>query len=155
MEVLGGNGYTEELPLARMLREMPVNSIWEGSGNIMCLDVLRAFDKAPGTREAVLRELSAARGLNDHYDAAFVRFAALLQRRAPEAQARRFTQSFVTLIQAALLLAPADSAQPGASAVAEGFCATRLSSSAGWGAVFGAGALGVDARAIMDRAWME
>jgi putative acyl-CoA dehydrogenase len=155
MEVLGGNGYTEELPLARMLREMPVNSIWEGSGNIMCLDVLRAFGKSPGTRDAVLCELSAARGLNDHYDAALARFAALLDHRAPEAAARRFTQSFVTLIQAALLLTPAVPAQPGATAVAEGFCATRLCDSAGWGAVFGAGAHGVDARAIIDRAWWE
>ena len=51
MEVLGGNGYTEESPLARMAREMPVNSIWEGSGNIMCLDVLRAFAKSAATRE--------------------------------------------------------------------------------------------------------
>ena len=54
MEVLGGNGYTEELPLARIVREMPVNSIWEGSGNIMCLDVLRAFAKSPATCEVVL-----------------------------------------------------------------------------------------------------
>ena len=64
MEVLGGNGYTEELPLARIVREMPVNSIWEGSGNIMCLDVLRAFGKSPATSEVVLRELSTARGQN-------------------------------------------------------------------------------------------
>src|SRR5277367_138438 len=61
MEVLGGNGYTEELPLARMVREMPVNSIWEGSGNIMCLDVLRALRSTP-SRDAVLQELSPARG---------------------------------------------------------------------------------------------
>jgi putative acyl-CoA dehydrogenase len=155
MEVLGGNGYTEELPLARMLREMPVNSIWEGSGNIMCLDVLRAFAKSPGTRDAVLGELTAARGLNDHYDAALARFAALLEHRVEETQARRFTQSFVTLMQAALLLAPAAPSRPGARAVAEGFCATRLNASAGWGAVFGAGAHSVDARAILDRAWME
>ena len=62
MEVLGGNGYTEELALARMAREMPVNSIWEGSGNIMCLDVLRAFGKSAATREAVLQELEPVRG---------------------------------------------------------------------------------------------
>jgi putative acyl-CoA dehydrogenase len=155
MEVLGGNGYTEELPLARLLREMPVNSIWEGSGNIMCLDVLRAFAKSPVVRDAVLEELTAARGRNDHYDAAFGRFAALLEHGVPEAQARRFTQSFVTLLQAALLLAPAPPAQGGATAVAEGFCTTRLSESAGWGAVFGAATHSVDARAIMNRAWME
>ena len=76
MEVLGGNGYTEELPLARMAREMPVNSIWEGSGNIMCLDVLRAFGRSNATRGVVLHELSAARGNHGHYDAALERFAA-------------------------------------------------------------------------------
>jgi putative acyl-CoA dehydrogenase len=106
MEVLGGNGYTEELPLARMVREMPVNSIWEGSGNIMCLDVLRAFGKSVLTREAVLQELSGSRGLNRDFDAAFERFAASLQgaARLTEAHARRFTQSFVTLMQGSLLL---------------------------------------------------
>src|SRR5471030_2956268 len=78
MEVLGGNGYTEELPLARIAREMPVNSIWEGSGNIMCLDVLRAFNKSRATREVVLAELAAARGLDARFDAAFERFAARL-----------------------------------------------------------------------------
>ena len=64
MEVLGGNGYTEELPLARIAREMPVNSIWEGSGNIMCLDVLRAFGKSAATREAVLARALGARGIS-------------------------------------------------------------------------------------------
>jgi putative acyl-CoA dehydrogenase len=155
MEVLGGNGYTEELPLARILREMPVNSIWEGSGNIMCLDVLRAFAKSPAAREAVLQELGAARGLNAHYDAAFGRFAGQLEHGVSETQARRFTQSLATLMQAALLLSPGRSASPGASAVAEGFCATRLSDSAAWGAVFGAGAHELDVRAIVNRAWME
>ncbi len=62
MEVLGGNGYTEEMPLARMAREMPVNSIWEGSGNIMCLDVLRAFGEIPGhARRRAARTGSGAR----------------------------------------------------------------------------------------------
>src|SRR5271154_1630780 len=78
MEVLGGNGYTEEMPLARMAREMPVNSIWEGSGNIMCLDVLRAFGKSAAVRDVVLNELSAARGRHRLFDAAFERFAATL-----------------------------------------------------------------------------
>src|ERR1700722_11569270 len=64
MEALGGNGYTEEMPLARMVREMPVNSIWEGSGNIMCLDVLRAFGRSNAAREVVLEELASARGLH-------------------------------------------------------------------------------------------
>ena len=88
MEVLGGNGYTEELPLARIVREMPVNSIWEGSGNIMCLDVLRAFAKSPATCEVVLHELSGARGGDRHFDAAFERFAAALSVRGLDGSAR-------------------------------------------------------------------
>jgi putative acyl-CoA dehydrogenase len=159
MEVLGGNGYTEEIPLARMAREMPVNSIWEGSGNIMCLDVLRAFGKSTATRDAVLGELGAARGRDRNFDAAFERFAATLDGAAAltEAQARRFTQMFVTLMQGGLLLnAAADGAAgAGAGAVAQGFCATRLCAEAGWGAVFGTSGAVLDVAAILDRAWQE
>jgi putative acyl-CoA dehydrogenase len=152
MEVLGGNGYTEELPLARIAREMPVNSIWEGSGNIMCLDVLRAFGKSAATRDAVLHELGLARGRHRNYDAALDRFADTVGAETlTEAQARCFTQRFVTLMQAALLLNAA--ANPGASAVAEGFCATRLDTDSGWGAVFGGSGAALDARAILARAW--
>jgi putative acyl-CoA dehydrogenase len=152
MEVLGGNGYTEELPLARIAREMPVNSIWEGSGNIMCLDVLRAFGKAPFTRDVVLEELSAARGLHRAFDAAFERFGAVLRTPVvPEAHARQLTQMFVTLVQAGILLGGATS--PGARAVADGFCSTRLSPDSGWGAVFGANHAALDVDAILGRAW--
>src|ERR1700692_1980661 len=151
MEVLGGNGYTEELHLARMAREMPVNSIWEGSGNIMCLDVLRAFVKSPATRDIVLHELNQARGRHRTFDAAFERFAAALHSPAPtEAHARRFTQMFAPLMQGGLLLGAA--ANAGARAVAEGFCATRLDAGSGWGAVFGASGAGLDVKAILDRA---
>ena len=151
MEVLGGNGYTEDLPLARIAREMPVNSIWEGSGNIMCLDVLRAFAKSPLTREAVLEELSRARGRHRDYDAAFERFAARIDAGSMnEAHARRFAQAFVTLMQAALLLSGSDSA--GARAVGEGFCSTRLGDPA-WGAVFGSGDVSIDSSAVLSRAW--
>jgi len=151
MEVLGGNGYTEELPLARMAREMPVNSIWEGSGNIMCLDVLRAFGRSNVTRDVVLHELSGARGNHPHYDAALERFAAGIDAGAlNEAHARRFTQSFVTLMQAQLLMAGATGAS--SRAAAEAFCATRLGES-GWGAVFGASDAQLDVNAILTRAW--
>jgi putative acyl-CoA dehydrogenase len=154
MEVLGGNGYTEELPLARIAREMPVNSIWEGSGNIMCLDVLRAFGKSAATRDAVLDELRLARGRHRNFDAALDRFADTIGAGTiTEAQARGFTQRFVTLMQAALLLNAA--ASPGASAVAEGYCATRLDSDSGWGAVFGGSGGALDIRAILARAWDE
>jgi len=154
MEVLGGNGYTEEMPLARMAREMPVNSIWEGSGNIMCLDVLRAFGKSAATRGAVLHALTPALGRHRNFDAAFERFAASVGAGTlNEAHARRFTQLFVTLMQGSLLLNAA--ASVGARAAAEGFCATRLDFEAGWGAVFGTGGAALDVNAIMDRAWIE
>ena len=150
MEVLGGNGYTEELPLARIVREMPVNSIWEGSGNIMCLDVMRAF-RSDATREAVLDELLSARGGHRLYDAALIRFTARIDAlEKDESQARRFAQCFVTLMQAKVLLAGA--AEAASRAVAEAFCATRLTES-GWGAVFGASEAQIDRQAILARAW--
>jgi putative acyl-CoA dehydrogenase len=154
MEALGGNGYTEEMPLARMVREMPVNSIWEGSGNIMCLDVLRAFGKSAATRDAVLHELSAARGRHPNFDAAFERFAAAVGAGShAEAQARRFTQMFATLMQGSVLLGAATTA--GAGAVADAFCATRLCTEAGWGAVFGTSGAALDSAAILGRSWGE
>ena len=154
MEVLGGNGYTEELALARMAREMPVNSIWEGSGNIMCLDVLRAFSKSATTCEAVLQELEPVRGRHPHYDAALERFKAMVAApAATEAGARRFTQLFATLTQASVLLAAAETPAP--RAVAEGFCATRLDPDSGWGAVFGGSSAALDIPAILGRAWSE
>src|SRR5690606_24345315 len=69
MEALGGNGYVEEAPLARFYRELPVNSIWEGSGNIMCLDVLRALGRSPAAAEAVVEVLRPARGSSARFDA--------------------------------------------------------------------------------------
>src|ERR1700733_2225734 len=154
MEGLGGNGYTEETPLARMAREMPVNSIWEGSGNIMCLDVLRAFAKSAATREVVLQELIQVRGRHRNFDAALERFATILDAPAPtEAHARRFAQMFVTLMQGSVLLIAGKNS--GASAMADAFCATRLSSEAGWGAVFGSSGATVDTAAILSRAWDE
>jgi putative acyl-CoA dehydrogenase len=156
MEILGGNGYTEELPLARIVREMPVNSIWEGSGNIMCLDVMRAFAKSPATCEIVLHELSTGRRQNPHFDAAFERFAAVLATKGLiEGFARRFAQLLVTLVQANLLLSAASTGTPSARAVAEAFCATRLNQDAGWGAVFGAGEVAMDIGSMLERAWRE
>jgi putative acyl-CoA dehydrogenase len=154
MEVLGGNGYTEELGLARLLREMPVNSIWEGSGNIMCLDALRAFAKSAATHDAVLGELLPMRGRQRDFDAAFERFARLAGAAAlPEAHARHYTQLFVTLIQAGELLRAATDAA--STAVAEGYCATRLAADAAWGAVFGAGTALLDTDRILARAWAD
>jgi len=113
---------------------------------------LRAFGKSTATREVVMYELEHARGRHRNFDAAFERFAAAVDSPAlPEAHARRFTQSFVTVMQAGVLLSAA--ANPASRAVAEGFCATRLDPDSGWGAVFGASAAALDVKAILDRAW--
>ena len=120
MEVLGGNGYVEEAPLGRLYREMPVNSIWEGSGNVMCLDVLRAMARAPAVLDVAMAELGAAKGANRHLDASMRRLEALLHAGVEEEAARRFAQSLVQGLQASLLLRFAP------SAVADAFCASRL-----------------------------
>ena len=148
MEVLGGNGYVEEGPLARIYREMPLNSIWEGSGNIMCLDVLRAFAKSSRSADIVLAEFEAQRGSDRAYDAALDAFAARLARRAfDESSARVVARELVVLEQAALLL------QSGASGMAEAYCATRLGGHAGAGSVFGVLPAGLATLPLIDRAW--
>ena len=93
LECLGGNGYVEESGLPRLYRESPVNSVWEGSGNVNCLDVLRALGREPESREAFRAELELARGANRHLDAAIARLDAELDGRrgggAARATARR------------------------------------------------------------------
>jgi len=146
MEVLGGNGYVEEGRLGRIYREMPVNSIWEGSGNVMCLDVLRAFSKSSLTAEVLEAELTAVRGENADYDRALNAARTLFSRdEVEEGQARRMTAQLVLLVQGALLL------KSGRTAVADAFCKTRLADfSPG---VLGALASGLDGRAILAAAW--
>ncbi len=150
--MLGGNGYVEDGPIARRYRESPLNSIWEGSGNIMCLDVLRALSRAPRTHE-VLRELLASRRAGD---ARFDRFvAALLEdlggladRDDPaegELRARELTQRIALATQAALLLAH------GPAASCEGV--PRLKRlAAGAPAAFGTLPPGTDFEALTARA---
>ncbi len=147
MEVLGGNGYVEEGPLARIFREMPVNSIWEGSGNVMCLDVLRAFGRSPACGRSSHRRVRAAvRGADAAFDAAFERFATRLANHADdESSARGFVRRLVALVQASLLL------RSGSPAMADAFCATRLVEESGWGATYGEVAV-PDAAALIERA---
>ena len=103
MEVLGGTGYCEESELPRLYREMPVNSIWEGSGNVMCLDVLRVLNKQPGVLEMLNHEFEAVRGCNRDFDACW--HALRIGLRSPEeAQARHLTHSLLLLATAAQLL---------------------------------------------------
>lgn len=146
MEVLGGGGYVEESILPRLYRELPVNSIWEGSGNVMCLDVLRALGREPGAREAFEAEVTAAAGADRRYDA----FVADLRTElgdhdGQEARARRLVERMALAVQAGLLLrfAPA--------AVAEAFIASRLAG--GWSGAFGTLPKGADVAAIAARAW--
>jgi putative acyl-CoA dehydrogenase len=145
MEAIGGSGYVEENALARIYREMPVNSIWEGSGNIMCLDVLRALRKAPDVLDALATELDAARGAHPAYD----RFCAALKERLADAAGlepggRRITQDLALAVQASLL------ARHAPSFVSEAFCASRLQS--GLGGVFGTLAPGAPFDALVERA---
>jgi putative acyl-CoA dehydrogenase len=146
LEVMGGNGYVEEGPFARFYREAPLNSIWEGSGNVMCLDVLRALARTPAVRAALTTELNAATGSNRHYDAFVDALAGDLQSTdLDEAQARRLTERVALAMQASLLLTG------GATAVADAFCASRLADGAG-GRAFGTLPPGLDCAALIERA---
>ncbi|MGC8702486.1 MAG: isovaleryl-CoA dehydrogenase [Thiomonas sp.] len=130
MEVLGGNGYVEDDVQARIYREMPVNSIWEGSGNVMCLDVLRALGKNPRTTDALMAELAPAQGRNPHFDAHVQHLSTAL--RNPDdvqSRARALTHDLVLAVQAALLL------QHAPASIAQAFCASRLGGQ--WGGGFG------------------
>jgi putative acyl-CoA dehydrogenase len=144
MEVLGGNGYVEESLMPRIYREMPVNSIWEGSGNVMCLDVLRALQRTPEAADALRAELAPARGADQRLDAFLTRLDSALAAPPDEAEARRLAETIVLAVQGALLVRFAP------PAVADGFCASRLDG--GRGAAFGALPAGIDRRAIVERA---
>lgn len=144
MEVLGGNGYIEEGPIARRFREAPLNSIWEGSGNIMCLDVLRAFAREPRTREVLATLLSGSKGRDARYDR-FVDdlLAELSDSGDGELRARHLTQKIALAVQAAVLLGH------GPETSAQAFLASRLSSGAP--ASFGTLPGGVDSGAMIER----
>jgi len=145
MEVMGGNGYVEEAAFARFYREAPLNSIWEGSGNVMCLDVLRALGRVPAVRDTLAAELDSARGGDRHYDAFVGRLVADLARTdIDESQARSLTERIALAMQGALMLREAP------TKVAEAFCAARLSGAGGL--TFGTLPTGLDAAALMERA---
>ncbi|GIV33280.1 MAG: acyl-CoA dehydrogenase [Chitinophagales bacterium] len=121
MECIGGNGYVEQSILPRLYREAPVNAIWEGSGNVQCLDVLRAISKNAEALDVFLSELEQARGKHPMYDEylQYLKINLTMFQNEP-GQARRFTESLATAMQAAQLL------QYGNQAVAEAFCVSRL-----------------------------
>jgi putative acyl-CoA dehydrogenase len=150
MEVWGGNGYVEEGPMARFYREAPVNSIWEGSGNVMCLDVLRAMEREPDAAQALLAAWRGAAQAHPALDAALERLMSALTS-APEsreASARRIAQQIVLIAQAVLLT------QHAPSFVADAFIATRLGEGCGEsGRVYGTLPASIDHAAIVDRAF--
>lgn len=146
MEVMGGNGYVEDGPLARLYRELPVNSIWEGSGNVMCLDLLRALGKAPdAARAALAAELAPAAGLDERFaDHVSALLGGLAARTHDEAGARLLAEQIVVAVQAALLLRHAP------AYVGEAFLLTRILQPVG--GAYGRLPAGVDLEAIVARA---
>ncbi len=148
MEVIGGSGYVEDGPLARLYRELPVNSIWEGSGNVMCLDLLRAFGKSPAAHAALAAELALAGDDDADYRAYTQALLADLARpQADEFGARRLAERIVLAVQAGLLLRHAP------ACVAAAFVASRLAREVG--GAFGRLPDGADCAAILARALRE
>jgi len=146
MECLGGNGYVEEGgegTMARIYREMPLNSIWEGAGNIMALDLLRALRKADAA-EALASELAPARGMHRALDHLADRLPIRVAEMATEMEARRLAQDVALAVQAALL------AQTAPPEVFGAFCDSRLDGQ--WGHSFGSLGAGTGFDAIITRA---
>ncbi|HEX9208778.1 MAG TPA: isovaleryl-CoA dehydrogenase [Steroidobacteraceae bacterium] len=146
LECIGGSGVMEDSMMPRLFRESPVNAVWEGSGNVQCLDVLRAMQKAPAAVDAFFAEIGKARGTDatlDAYVAALVR-----ELRDPaelEFRARDVVDRMALAIQAALLV------QHAPTAVSDAFCRSRLAAAGHHN--FGALPRGVDCGAIIERAW--
>ena len=144
LECLGGNGYVEESGMPRLYREAPLASIWEGSGNVMSLDVLRALARSPRSLEVFLAEVEQARGADARLDA---RVEALKRQFSDagtlETRARRVVEGMALCLQGSLLV------RNGAPAVADAFCASRLG--ADGGLEYGTLPAGTDFEAILER----
>jgi len=142
MEVMGGMGYVEDTPLPLLYREAPLNSIWEGSGNVICLDILRTLAKEPLAGEALSEELAQVAGQDRRFDAALRAHMQAFPKPPGEAQARWYAESLATLLTASVLLRHAPDAVAGA------YIATRLSDPRGRVA----GAIGdIDTGAVLAR----
>ncbi|MFB8777740.1 acyl-CoA dehydrogenase family protein [Streptomyces broussonetiae] len=144
-ECLGGNGYVEESGLPRLVRESPLNSIWEGAGNIQALDVLRALQREPAALDVCLREIGLARGADHRLDAAIKGLLTeLADLEGVEARARRLVERLALVLQGSLLVrfAPPE--------VADAFCASRLGGD--WGASFGTLPHTLDLASVVERA---
>jgi putative acyl-CoA dehydrogenase len=145
LECLGGNGYVEESGLPRLYREAPLQSIWEGSGNVAALDALRALAREPAVAEAYFAEIAPAAGADPRLDQAMGALRAELADPAQlETRARRIVEQLALVLQGALLVRYGD------PAVADAFTASRLAGD--WGHAFGTLPAGVDTVAIVKRA---
>jgi putative acyl-CoA dehydrogenase len=149
LECLGGNGFVEDSGLPLLYRDAPLNSIWEGSGNVAALDVLRAIVKEPDGLPAFLEECSLAAGadarLDAHLEDLRASMSELFASGEPQFGARRIVEDLAVALEASLLVRNAP------PAVADAFCATRLAGGSG-GRVYGTLPAGVEAGAIVDRA---
>ncbi|MEV5898471.1 acyl-CoA dehydrogenase family protein [Streptomyces sp. NBC_00015] len=144
-ECLGGNGYVEESGMPRLVRESPLNSVWEGAGNIQALDVLRALQREPQALNAYLQEVGQARGADHRLDKAIKGLLTeLADLDGVEGRARRLAERFALVLQGALLVrfAPPE--------VADAFCASRLGGDGG--AAFGTLPHTLDLASIVERA---
>ncbi|MGV9562265.1 acyl-CoA dehydrogenase family protein [Streptomyces sp. NPDC003480] len=144
-ECLGGNGYVEESGMPRLLRESPLNSIWEGAGNVQTLDVLRALQREPGSLDAFLQEVGRARGADHRLDGAIKDLLTeLADLEGIEARARRLVERMALVLQGSLLVryAPAE--------VADAFCASRLGGD--WGTALGTLPHTLDLAMVVERA---
>jgi putative acyl-CoA dehydrogenase len=147
LECLGGNGYVEESPMPRLLRDAPLNGIWEGSGNVISLDVLRALAREPDGLPAFLAECELGRGADRRLDAHLEALPGTLRELAgPDAQwlARRAVEDLALALQGSLLVRHAP------PPVADAFCAGRLGEQRG--RVFGTLPRGLDGAAVVERA---
>jgi putative acyl-CoA dehydrogenase len=144
LECLGGNGYVEESGMPRLYREMPLASIWEGSGNVQCLDVLRGMGRSPASVETFFAEVDEAKGADPRLDAhaASVR-EELTDMEGIESRARRIVERMALALQGSLLVRYGD------EAVADAFCASRLGGD--WGQAFGTLPAGTDFGRIIER----
>ena len=146
-ECLGGLGYVEDSSMPRLLRQAPLNSIWEGSGNIQCLDVLRALQREPACREAFFAELQAARGGHALLDDEILQLERMLAG-APtklEGQSRLLAERMALSLQAAILIRAGD------NAIADSFCQSRLGSQ--HGLAFGTLAASAPVAHLFERVW--
>ncbi|GAA3144626.1 acyl-CoA dehydrogenase family protein [Streptomyces rameus] len=144
-ECLGGNGYVEESGMPRLVRESPLNSIWEGAGNVQALDVLRALQREPGALDACLTEIGRAHGGDHRLDRAVKDlFTELADLDGIEGRARRLVERLALVLQGSLLVRFAP------SEVADAFCASRLGGD--HGASFGTLPTGLDLESVVDRA---